>query len=359
MSLKAMKRVILICFLFLVFIVVETINWSCLALDHIFYRGYKKIVIKPPHFIIGMPRSATTFCYALLLVDSENTTAMKLWEILLAPSVLQKKLILFLKRIDSRLNNSMYKVISCIDRYIFQDIKGFHPISLFNFEEDDYLFLPLLSTISFSFIFPKSNRLEIFRQFDEKMTERQKRVLMNYYQGCIRRHLYVFGADKRYLSKSPSHTSKIKTLNQYFPECRFIYLLRDPLDTITSTICLLKQFKTIFYTPIETSSISHQTLQLADIWYKYPLISCHALLSQSINIVLFKELISQPAAVIRQLYGHLGLAISMQFEKGLLHFEETRENFKSGNQYSPAEFGLTRKAILDRYCFVYDQFIKY
>ena len=350
-----MKRAILICFLFLVFIVVELINWSCLALDHLFYRGYKKIVIKPPHFIIGMPRSATTFCYALLLADSENISAMKLWEILLAPSVVQKKIILLIKRFDSRLNNRIYHAISYVDRYIFQEIKSFHPISLFNFEEDDYLFLPLLSTISFSFIFPKSNRLEYFRQFDEKMTDRQKKIIMNYYKGCIKRHLYVFGAQKRYLSKSPSHTSKIQTLNQYFPQCRFIYLLRDPLDTITSTIGLFKQFKTIFSSPIETRSITNQALLIADIWYKYPLITCRSFL----NIVLFNELIIKPKAVISQLYGQFGIEISTQFEKRLIHFEQTRENFKSGNHYSSAGLGLTPKAIRERYWYVYDQFARY
>ena len=180
---------------------------------------------------------------------------------------------------------------------------------------------------------------------------------MNYYQGCIKRHLYVFGADKRYLAKSPSHTPRIKTLLQYFPGCRFIYMLRDPLDTNASTITLFKQFKKIFHSSFETDLITDQVLILADIWYKYPLITCKSFLGKSVYVVLFRDLVSKPFNVVRDLYVRLGLELSPRFEKVLLQYEQRTANYKTTNQYSPGEFGLTKEAMHDRYFFVYKDFI--
>jgi len=76
--------------LFLAF--AEIINWLCLLLDEIFYRSYKKTEIDSPVFIIGMPRTGSTYLHNLLCNDMERFTSMKLWEMLFCPSVLQKKM---------------------------------------------------------------------------------------------------------------------------------------------------------------------------------------------------------------------------------------------------------------------------
>ena len=66
------------------------INWLCLALDNLVYPGYRKTVIRPPVFIIGMFRSATTLCQNLMKSDAQNISYLRMWELLLAPSVIQK-----------------------------------------------------------------------------------------------------------------------------------------------------------------------------------------------------------------------------------------------------------------------------
>ena len=351
-----MKRIILICLLTLVFLVVETVNWICLLLDHLIFPRFKRIEIKPPLFIIGMPRSATTFCYSLLSADFENTTSMKLWEILFAPSIIQKKTVLAIKEIDIRINHAFSKVILTLERYLFQQNEAIHPISLFNYEEDDYLFLHVFSTLSYSFIFPQNKRFTLFRQFDEKITDRQKRFLMNYYQGCIKRHLFIYGIDKHYLSKSPSHTPKIKTLMLYFPDCHFIYMLRNPLQAIASTISLFKQFEKPFYLSVDQDFVVDQALLLADNWYKYALISCNSFIGKSVFIMHYNDLITKPFNAVHDLYSDFGLEMTQQFINKLMILELNSKQFKSKNQYSPEKFGLSKEAICDRYSFVYESY---
>ena len=348
-----MKRAILIGVWIPVIILVEFINWTCLALDFLFFPRFKKVTIKPPHFIIGMPRSATTFCYALLLSDSRNISSMKLWEILLAPSIIQKKLILFIKQTDNHLNNIIYKTIYTIDHHFFKQIDSIHPISLFNNEEDDYLFVHVFASLSISFIFPESDRILSLRKFDENLTKRQKHFLMSYYRSCIKRHLYVFGKEKRYLAKSPSHTPKIRTLMEYFPDCRFIYLLRNPLDAIASTITLFQKFKEIFFLTLSKNEIIDLTLDLADSWYQYPLVSNKPLLNKAVFIVPFYQLVTHPYDSICGLYKKMNLEMSDSYCESLRQIVLDSVNFKSRNRYLPEEFGLSRETIDKRYSFVY------
>jgi hypothetical protein len=305
-----------------------------------------------------MPRSATTLCYSLLTADSQNFSSMKLWEILFAPSVIQKKFLLLVKKIDALINSPLYKSLKRFDRFFFRGIEDIHPISLFNYEEDDYLFTHVFTTLSVNFIFPDNKRILLLKQFDEKISERGKRFLMRYYLNCIKRHLFVFGGGKRYLAKSPTHSSKIRTLLRYFPESRFIYMLRDPYYTIASTVCLFRRMKNFFCVEMEIEAIIPQIIMLADTWYGYPLISCKPLLGKSIFVLPFNELTKNSIRAVELIYFYLGLELSNDYKKFLKHADALSKRHKTTNHYTPEEFGLNEQVISKRYHFIYEDYFK-
>ena len=121
--------------LILLSVPVLMVNWLCLALDNVFYPGFRKTEIKPPVFIIGMFRSATTLCQNLLKTDTEHFSYLKLGEQLFAPSVIQKKVINLIIRLDIKMNGSVYKVLSRIDRLVFLTLENHHPMRLLTMEE--------------------------------------------------------------------------------------------------------------------------------------------------------------------------------------------------------------------------------
>jgi hypothetical protein len=228
-----------------------------------------------------------------------------------------------------------------------------HPISLFNYEEDEFLFLHVLSTFSFGFLFPKSKRILSLKQFDESRNDSEKRFLMRYYRNCVKRHLYVFGPEERYLAKSASYTPKIMTLQKFFPGSQFIYMLRDPLYTIASTASLFRKIKELFHSEMEIATITGQILSLADQWYNYPLVTCKSLLGKSVFIMPFSNLTADPTKAVQHIYSKLGQDISPDFLKFLNWKEKAMKGYKSKNQYSHEEFGLTEQSIKERYDFVY------
>ena len=76
---------------FLILQVRQGISATTLGLDHLIYPRHRKQVIDRPIFIIGNPRSGTTFLHRLLL-GAGGMAAFELWEMLF-PAITARKLL--------------------------------------------------------------------------------------------------------------------------------------------------------------------------------------------------------------------------------------------------------------------------
>jgi len=82
-----LPRIGIMTFLFVIFPVLQVLNFIILMLDNVFFPGYRKVQIKNPVFIIGNARSGTTYIHRLMSLD-KNFSSFKAWEIMfLAVSV--------------------------------------------------------------------------------------------------------------------------------------------------------------------------------------------------------------------------------------------------------------------------------
>ncbi len=62
-----------------IYLPAEFLIWLGLGLDEILFPGYRKINLPRPVFIIGNPRSGTTFLQRLLARDEANFHCLKTW----------------------------------------------------------------------------------------------------------------------------------------------------------------------------------------------------------------------------------------------------------------------------------------
>ena len=76
---------------FLILQVRQAISATTLGLDHLIYPRHRKQAIDRPIFIIGNPRSGTTFLHRLLL-GAGGMAAFELWEMLF-PAITARKLL--------------------------------------------------------------------------------------------------------------------------------------------------------------------------------------------------------------------------------------------------------------------------
>ncbi|MEN8201969.1 MAG: sulfotransferase [Bacteroidota bacterium] len=326
---------------------IEICHWLFLGIDHLFFPSFRNMPVEKALFITGMPRTGSSYFFNALLADSERFTAMKLWEILFAPSIIQKKLLLGIRKMDRRFGNRLYKKWVRIEQKIFKEVGAIHPLSLLQAEEDEFLFLHRGKSASFLFLFPRSRSVLRLVEFDESLPLQKKSSLMRYYRKCIQRHLYVFGKDRQYLAKSASHTPRLLSLKETFPDCHLVYLYRSPMQVIPSTLNLFRfNFRT-FHSRCTVTDIKDITFQLADRWYSYPLLLLKDYGPDFLYIVRFDEMTGNIRHAIENMYR------SFQFHPGeayLLYLERVSKEIPvSPNRYSLSEFSLSESEIRESY----------
>ena len=77
-------------FTFLLKQIHRLISGGTRGLDHVVYPGFKKRKLDRPIFILGNPRSGTTFVHRFLL-NSQRLCAFELWEMLL-PAITARRM---------------------------------------------------------------------------------------------------------------------------------------------------------------------------------------------------------------------------------------------------------------------------
>jgi omega-hydroxy-beta-dihydromenaquinone-9 sulfotransferase len=341
-----MKKTLILILLSPFVLVLAIINHICLLLDEIFYPSYRHAEVKPPVFIIGMTRTASSWLHKTLYADRDRFTSMKLWEMLFAPSIIQKKGAILLQKLDRRSGGWITGILRPVDRYLFRGFKVSHPTSLFEIEEDDLVLIHILSNTMLAFIFPRFQRFRDLPWFDDRLTEKRKCRIMRFYRACILRHLFVFGAGRIYLSKSPCHTPKIRSIRHVFPESRFICTYRHPIQTIPSSISLFLRFLRIFKTGHSQEAVVEFTLKLADHWYAYPMKNFTEWPESDYIILDFPRLVSHPELTIQGIYRHFGYSLPEAYSHMLDAIGEHSRAYKSTHRYSASDFMLHEKKII-------------
>ena len=351
-----MKKGLFFVFFFLFSGMAAFFNALGFLCDKVFFRKAKKQEIKPPLFITGMPRSATSFLFQLLERDSQRFTAMKLWEILFAPSITQKKFFVWIMKSDRLLKRRFLEYLKRKEKKWFSRYEAIHPISLFQAEEDEFVLLHIFSVSLMVFVFPHWKRMHALADFDEKIPEKQKQRIMNFYRKCIRNHLFVFGKDKIYLSKSPSHTCKMHTISHNFPGCNFVFMIRRPEFTLSSAISMYEMYNRVFFTRATTTKLIEFTFQMADRWFAILFRWLENENKQQLNVLRFEDLTISPLKTVLELYGRLNFEPNETFHQILSEAEEVSGKYKSSHRHSPESYGLSVPEIRTRYRSIYEYY---
>ena len=339
------------------FMVVEIVNWLSILADEILFPSYKKIIVRSPLYITGMPRTATTFFHNLINQDKERFTTMKLWEIAFAPSVCQKKFWIFIRKVDRMVNNPMVKTARYFERRLLKGFNHFHQLSLFNIEEDEYLFIHNFSSGLLIFFLPVIKFIHKISSVEKNRSVRKP--TLRFYNRCIKKHLYVFGKNKTYLAKSPAHILRYHLLKELFPDLRMIYMLRIPHHSIPSTISLFQNFNRIFYARINDRDIINHTLAMAVTSFGYLMELDRPENDPTFITLKFEEFVKNPELAIHNIYKFFHLNLASKLDAKMRSYSSQQSSFKSKHKYSLEEYGLSKNMIIDRYTSIYENFYEH
>ncbi|HVF26231.1 MAG TPA: sulfotransferase [Anaerolineales bacterium] len=348
------KRLMFLLFFYAVWPLGALVHWFCFFLDDILFPAHKTQPIEKPLFIVGNLRSGSTFLHRLLSRDSETFTSLTIWDIYLTPSVTQKKITQFFSRLDNRLGGHLHRWLYDFDRRTLGKFK-IHPISFFQPEEDENILFHIWDSFWVSFLFPFMDELPNYQHFDEALAPEHKRRIMAFYRSMLQRHMFATGK-KYYVAKAPAFSAKIETLVEFFPEARIIYLARNPLDMLPSTISWINYARRVFTQPKGKYLYLGEIVDFTQHWYRHPLKYLDAHPSPRHLILKYDDLILRPEQTLRAFYEQFGYPDKPGLADIVDQAVKETLSFRSDHVYSYEEMGFTRQQIIELYSDIFERF---
>lgn len=341
------KRILALSVFLLIYIPTEIIAWICFGLDELFFPKYRQQEVKSPVFIIGNPRSGTTFTHRLIEKDTDTFTAATSWELIFCPSITQRKIIWAIRDLLNLLKVPFRKTITEINESISIN-KSAHRIKLNGSEEDEHWLLHIWSSPTLYPIYPiKEPTMEHFL-FDQKIPHDRRLKIMGFYKKMVQRHLYAHGGNKIFLSKNPSFTGKIETLQEIFPDARFVDLVRNPFDCMPSMMSYMASGWKLFGSPLEPYPYKEDFFEVMRHYYLYPAEFFQDKPDECL-FIKYDELLSQPDEVVMDMYQWMGLPLSETFAETLEKETHQQKTYRSKHEYDLEEMGLSEEMIFQEY----------
>jgi len=343
----SLRRLLVLPVFTLLFLALQTVHWVGFLLDEIFFRGYHRVEVREPLFVVGMPRSGTSFLQRVLAEDTERFTTLRLWELLLAPSVTERTLWLGLGRLDGLMGRPAGRLLDGLARRGFAFMDDVHPVDFQEPEEDYFLLLPAFACFLLVLAWPEHRSLWELARFDD-LPEAVRRRLLGHYRRCLQRHLYMVGPEKRILSKNPSFTPMVRSLRETFPDAAFVGCVRDPLEALPSLLSSLEGGAALFgWDVAEPRHRDPFVTMLRD--FALRLDEDVAAMPDRALLLPLPELSADVPGTVRRIYGTFGWTPGPALEAALARRAARPPRAPSGHRYALQDFGLEPEDVRHRF----------
>jgi hypothetical protein len=350
------KRVLFLVGFYAVFIPMQLANWFFLLLDFVLFPRFRHVEVREPVFIVGPPRSGSTHLQRVLARDERTFASAKLWELLLAPSITQRKMVRALAALDRHLGSPVQSWLSAWQEGAFQEAGTYHKIRLEEPDEDELGLLPIFAAIHLAFAFPFLGEFRRYIFFDVEVPSAERERFMAFYRRSMQRTLYLYGPDKRLLSKTPANSGRVGSLHDAFPDAKFIYTNRDPAAVVPSTLSLFSFQWGVFSDLLEAYPFRDEMLEMTRHWYRYTLRRLEQMPAGTHTVVMYEDLVGDLKQTVTDTYAVFGFEVSPTYAAALEEEVRKAREYTSDHQYSLQEMGLTQERIRAEYRDVYERF---
>ncbi len=338
------------------FLLLQTIHWLGFALDDLLFRGYRRVAVKQPLFVVGVPRSGTTFLHRMLAKDSERFTTPMLWELIFAPSVTERRVLIALGKLDESLGRPFGRGIEALqDRYL-TPLDSIHRVRLHDPEEDYFALLPVLACFLLLLPFPSSQNIWRLSRFDDQVPTDERRRVASFYRGIAQRHLYVRGPDKQLLSKNPSFTPMLQTLAETFPDARFVACIRNPIDAIGSELSAMVKGMHSFGNDLKGTEFRDCMASVMVHYYRHLICVFSQKDSDTHLFVTLESMKGDIEGTVKRIYRRFGWAMAGPLKEALPAGAEKSRSYRSPHRYSLGQFQLSAGEIARQLPDVFERF---
>jgi sulfate adenylyltransferase len=293
--------------------------------------------VEKPIFIVGMPRSGSTFLHEMLALDPDNR-APRVWEVM-SPAAASGQS-------DRKAAQAIRKAEFCLwwFRRLAPRADSVYPMRALTPHE-------CVAIQSYTFLseeFISTCRIPSYEAFLRSANlspayEWEKRFLQ---------HLQDGGAGRRWALKSPDHVYGLEALFAVFPDACLIQTHRNPLEVLASSTDLTQVLRGLYGRAGDRAeTLAVETRTLADNTERFiKFRDRHPELSDRIVDVKYSELIADPLAAVRRIYDQFGLTLAESAAEPMRQLASNRSQYR-GPRASAASHRLKLLSGLEAGCF--------
>jgi hypothetical protein len=340
------KYILIMIARFLIFIITSV---SLFADRLIFIRLNKKMINKPV-FLIGHPRSGTTFLHRFIVEHCKDIRGMYLWEMIF-PSLTSRKLIKpFLPKFK---NISLDKV---------WDPKIHKANMLFAETEDVALFFKYFDGLLSWVYFYIWDDFKDDNDFESRLNQTCGKIkFLNYLKKVHIRNIYK-NTTQRMLSKSFALIFNYEQIKHVFPGAKVLLLIRDPLEAIPSFMSLERHVQNNLNGLLKLSGgmqskYYNNIYKTSMIYYKkFHNVIVNNKDNKDILVITYKELKENFEDTIKKIVDFYGIKYTQELEEAVKKQEEKQKTFKTEHKYSVDEFGFTKEKVERDFAYIYENY---
>ncbi|MGB5673633.1 MAG: sulfotransferase [Gemmatimonadota bacterium] len=313
-------------------------------LDELLYAAYRRQTVERPVFVFANPRSGTTLTHRLIGMDDEVFTTVKLYQTIF-PAVSATRMFKRLARSSqTRLGSVLVRVFKLFNSPLESRWEGVHHISLDQPEEDVCTLLWNLNSPATGLLFPFMDDLQSQIWID-RQSLKPREAFLNSYEGTIKRHVYEAGG-KRLLNKNVFFSTRIRSVYERFPDAVFVYLVRNPCESLPSFLNLFYRAWSVHSPSIRPDGAEIEALKrLSYDYYRYALECRKEIPEDQFIAIRYDDLIADPKKTVVDLYGRLGMPVSETFDAKLDEAVARQREFKSTRTVDLEFFGISREEV--------------
>jgi hypothetical protein len=321
-----------------------------LMLDHLFFPSLRRTKVVEPVVIVGNPRSGTTFLHRFL-VNNGYGAGMRVWKMIFPSLVMQmlfKPLLPLLEKVSPARHH----------------LKAAHETNLMAIETDDPTFLfryfDGLFLYAFFLAWAKEDPKEMFDPLIRDTSVRD----FNWLDKIWRRNLISEG-EQRMVAKMFSLGIRIPHFLQKFPDAKILYLVRDPLNTVPSTLSLVTgvlEGRFGFWNLNEEKRrqyIERLYDAFLDLNLRFYIDYTNGVIPrEKVMIVSYDRLMSDFQHLMQDINRFIGAAPADTILKTIKETAEKQKRFTSKHVYDLERFGLNEARIRKDYAVIYKTFLQ-
>ena len=279
--------------------------------------------IRSPLFVLGLPRTGTTFLHTLLSADPKNRAPLT-WEVMEPSPPTDAEI----RRRIRRTSRSL----ACLE-WMAPNFRQLHPVGAHLPQECVSLMSPTFLSDQFDTMYNVPSYREWFLQQDLQPAYAFHRRFLQHLQERKNR--------RRWVLKAPTHMFALPTLLSTYPDALFIQTHRAPVEAITSVSSLITILRRVFSDAVDPMKIGEEALHYWSSALSKFLLQRDRLSPKRIFDISYLELRRDPIGTVRSVYEYFGWPFSAPAEIRMRDvLAEQPRDLHGFHRYEPAQFGL-------------------